>query len=154
MNSQETLRYIEKDSFISHNIPDNAINYYVSIKNNNNRILFADIIDTNIAYIRIRNLAGKPGDYPEFGNFFDELRSTEGLILDLRENGGGNGAIAKAFANRFAQYTTENEKVRFRNGPEHHEFGNWNELMLNPLAPIHFNKPIEGHTARQKVLFL
>jgi C-terminal processing protease CtpA/Prc len=50
------------------------------------------MMDQGIAYFRLNNFI--PGDYIRFLNYADTIKRSNGIIFDLRGNGGGNSGIA------------------------------------------------------------
>lgn len=61
------------------------------------------LLDNNIGYIRLNRLSNKSGEdlVADFDMALDSLMQTRGLILDLRENGGGNSMYGDQIAGRF-----------------------------------------------------
>lgn len=78
----------------------------------------------------------------------DVLRDASAMIVDVRPNGGGNDAIAFAFAGRFATGTTTTGYVRFRDGPEHDDFGGEIRRQFTPRGSFQFTKPVILLTGR------
>jgi carboxyl-terminal processing protease len=92
-------------------------------------------------YVRIKNLSGN-GDFQPLQSVLSELSQKDGIILDLRDNGGGNDGIARGFVNKITEIERTYELVRFRNGPGRNDFGDWIEAKITPDDPITFEKPI------------
>lgn len=65
-------------------------------------LLSSKKLDHNIGYIRINNSLGNSGLIKEFDEALDNLLTTDGMILDLRETpSGGTTTIARAIMGRF-----------------------------------------------------
>ncbi|MDN5200334.1 S41 family peptidase [Fulvivirgaceae bacterium BMA10] len=141
IGSNKTYQFRKRDQFLD-NSPENAVNYLSDIIFDNNRVVLGNIQSTNIAYVRIKRLGGMPADYTEFSTIFQTLPTKDALILDVRENGGGNDAVGKAFAERLTMEERIYEYVRFRNGTEHHDFNDWTPIDISPSNPVNFDKPI------------
>ena len=124
------------------NSPENASNYLVNVSYDNYRILSGTIENSNITYVRIKRLSGNPDNYPEFGTILNRLSTKDALIVDLRENSGGNDAVGRAFVSRLTNDEIVFEHVRFRDGPLHSDFGEWIPVSVVPNNPVSFNKPI------------
>ncbi len=92
------------------------------------------ILDGNIGYIRLSTFMGGPWS-TEFGDALDAVRSTRGLILDLRHNGGGSDLTGFAIIRRFitsplALYTTYYHGVAQHGDP------------LPPAGPYQYTAPV------------
>jgi C-terminal processing protease CtpA/Prc len=57
-------------------------------------------------------------------------------------NGGGDGATAATFAGRFASQTTVGGYDKFRDGPDHTDFGQLLSRTFSPRGPWQFTKPV------------
>ncbi len=139
--SADGITYRYEKMVSDENSSENAINYLTNISSNTTALTIADIKGNGIQYIRIKNLASS-GDFQPLESVISKLPSIEGLILDLRNNGGGNDAIAKGFVNQFTEVERVYELVRFRNGPDRNDFTDWIEAKITPSNPINFDKPI------------
>ena len=74
----------------------------------------------------------------DFDAALERYRDAPVLILDVRNNGGGNDALAFEIAGRFTRSTVNGGYVRFRNGPAHSDFGPPQQKTLNPRGPWAF----------------
>lgn len=135
-----TYQFQNRDQFTS-NSPSNAHNYLSSISFDTNTLLFGDIDHLNIAYLRVKNLSNS-GDFQPLESVLSELSNKDGLILDLRDNGGGSDGIARSFVSKITELERIHELFRFRNGPGRNEFGDWMEAKIIPDDPIDFENPI------------
>jgi hypothetical protein len=72
----------------------------------------------------------------------EQLRDTEALVLDVRMNAGGNDALALQVAGRFASSSVRFGAVRFRNGPDHSDFGEWFDRTVSPRGAWQYDKPV------------
>lgn len=99
------------------------------------------ILDDNIGYIRYSSFQSGFGD----GNLDDVLSYfalCRGLIIDIRNNGGGTLTYAERLASRFT-----NEKVlvgymRHKTGTGHNDFSEMEPQYLEPSARLRWHKPI------------
>lgn len=133
-------QFQNRDQFAS-NAPSNAPNYLSSISFDTNTLLFGDIRNLSIAYLRVKNLSSR-GDFQPLASVPSEISDKAGLILDLRDNEGGSDAIARSFVNKITGTERIHELVRFRNGPGRNDFGDWIEAKITPDDPIVFENPI------------
>lgn len=146
ITNTNTHRYSNSDMF-ERNSPANANTYLTSLSVNSTTLTIGDIKDTKIAYVRVKNLDPQ-GDFDPLSTILVKLPTKDGLILDLRDNYGGNDGIAKKFVNRLTHKNVVHGYVRVRNGAGRDDFGDWQERRLSPYFPIDFNKPITVLTNR------
>lgn len=142
----KTHRYSNSDLF-ERNSPANANKYLSSINLNSKSLTIGDIKNTNIAYLRVKNL-DPSGNFDPLNTVLDDLPMKDGFILDLRDNYGGNDGIAKTFVNRLTQENVVHGYVRVRNGSDRDDFGEWHARTLTPDNPVDFTKPITVLTNR------
>ena len=79
-----------------------------------------------IGYVRIGSFAGS-GWAGEIDEALDSMPAATSLIVDVRNNDGGNVQLAVKIAGRFTAITRRYGWVRFRNGPKHTDFTDYNE---------------------------
>lgn len=76
----------------------------------------------------------------DFGRALDELMDTPGIIIDVRENGGGDSRMADAIAGRFLEstfvYGTEVHRLRLPMFGFKHQF----DYLVKPVAPRYTGK--------------
>ena len=120
---------------------------YGKLANNN---IWYGKIGTDIGYIYIG--PNFNGDYYDWSNsidvVIDSLISTKGIIIDIRNNGGGSDNLAKAVASRFTDQTKIFSYVRWRNGPKHSDFTDYEALTISPLGRNTYSKPVVVLTNR------
>lgn len=146
ITDEKTHRYSNGNMF-KRNSPDNAFNYLTSLSVNSQTLTIGDIKDTNIAYVRVKNL-NPSGDFDPLNSVLNNLPSKDGFILDLRDNYGGNDGIAKKFVNRLTNKNRVHGYVRVRNGSGRDDFGTWQARRLTSENPIDFDKHIAVLTNR------
>ncbi|WP_020595520.1 S41 family peptidase [Spirosoma panaciterrae] len=76
------------------------------------------------------------------------LQDTKGLVIDLRENGGGEDRVGQYIANRFATERHLSFTARLRNGPQHTDFGPELRFYTEPAGRFQYTKPIVVLTDR------
>tara|TARA_R110001583_G_scaffold63217_2_gene185279 strand:- start:4217 stop:5233 length:1017 start_codon:yes stop_codon:yes gene_type:complete len=146
ITNTKTHKYSNNDLF-DRNSPANAYTYLSSVRVNSETLTIGDIKNTNIAYVRVKNL-NPAGNFDPLNLVLDDLPSKDGFILDLRDNYGGNDGIAKKFVNRLTHKNVIHGYVRVRNGSNRDDFGEWQARRLTPYNPVDFNKPITVLTNR------
>ncbi len=70
------------------------------------------------------------------------FQSASALIIDVRMNGGGDGATANSFAGRFADQTRIGGYDKFRDGPAHTDFGPLQSRSVSPRGPWQYHGPV------------
>lgn len=105
------------------------------------------ILDDNIGYIRCTTFSNTFGA----GNL-DEillyLAPCRGLIIDLRDNGGGMLTAAETLAARFTNEKTLVGYMQHKTGKGHDDFSEMNEQWIKPSSGIRWQKPVAVLTNR------
>jgi len=104
-------------------------------------------VDTDIGYLRVHSLGGT-GHGGDIDFILGQLSGIRALIVDLRSNGGGNDQNAEAIAARFADTTRLYRRVRFRDGPNHDDFGPFIDSFIAPGGTQSFQAPVAVLTNR------
>jgi C-terminal processing protease CtpA/Prc len=94
-----------------------------------------------IGYLRLANFSQELDD-DHLDYLINRYQNTEGIILDLRENGGGK--IAKVFQllSRFVDESTLVSYSRIKSGPAHDDFTAPEPVYVNPYNGSRFSKKI------------
>lgn len=99
------------------------------------------ILDDNIGYIRYESFTDGIGE----GNL-DEVIShmmlCQGLIIDIRDNGGGTLTLAERFAARFTNSTTLVGYMQHKTGKGHNEFSAMEEQLIKPSSNLRWQKNV------------
>ena len=95
-----------------------------------------------IGYVAIASWDPSTFTTPFLDVVIDQFRSAPGIIIDVRPNGGGDDALALALAGRFARRRTTIGYVRFRNGPQHEDFGGEIAREVSPRGAFQFTQPV------------
>ncbi|MCJ7679902.1 MAG: S41 family peptidase, partial [Candidatus Aminicenantes bacterium] len=72
----------------------------------------------------------------------EEFKDAEGIIADVRFNGGGNDMVGKIIAGRFADKKRLYMTTQIRKGPKHDDFLPPKYFHVEPEGPIQFTKPV------------
>lgn len=89
--------------------------------------LFTD----NIGYLVIKSFLGGVSD-SRFNSMFNTLALCNGLIIDVRDNGGGNTLNADQIASKFTEERVLTGYSCYKNGPGHNDFSDLEENWLEP----------------------
>ncbi len=101
----------------------------------------------NVGYVRYASFA-RNVNRSAMDHILLRYRNTNGIILDMRENGGGS--LSNVFR-ILAHFTNERRLVAFsktRNGPGRDDFGAETEIFVNPTEGVRFLKPVVMLTDR------
>ena len=106
------------------------------------------IFDNNIGYIRYESFSAGVGN----GNL-DEvllyLSPCNGLIIDVRDNGGGNLTNSTRIAARFTNEKTLTGYIQHKTGPGHNDFSEMEPIYLEPSNSIRWQKKVVLLTNRR-----
>jgi len=103
--------------------------------------LYYRILDDNTAYVRCASFANGIGD-GNLSAMFTQIGGCGGLILDIRDNGGGQLSTAEKLARCFTNETTLVGYVRHKTGKGHAEFSSPEPLWLDPSDGVRWQKPV------------
>ena len=105
------------------------------------------ILDDHIGYVRYESFQSGIGE----GNL-DEvlmyLMLCQGLILDVRGNGGGDLTNAEKLAARFCHEKTLVGYTQHKTGPGHNDFSDLEPHYLEPSGNVRWHKPVVVLTNR------
>ena len=105
------------------------------------------ILDDNIGYVRCESFSNGIGD----GNLsvmFDNLKGCNGLILDMRGNGGGSLDTAEKLASRFTNEKTLVGYVYHKTGKGHNDFSELEPQYIEPSSNLRWQKHVVVLTNR------
>lgn len=138
------VEYLGQDNFDWRIIVDNYLtqDYYISGSFSHNFIEKGQI-----GYIRLSTFSETIT--PENLNFIiNRYKDTKGLVLDLRENGGGKIANVFKILSRFLETETLVNYSVIKNGRGHNDFSEPKAVLVQPFDGISYNKPIAVLTDR------
>lgn len=99
------------------------------------------VLDDNIGYIRCESFETAIGE----GNLDEALSYLlfcRGLIIDIRENGGGDLTNAERLAGRFVQERTLVGYMQHKTGTGHNDFSELKEIYLDPSSNVRWHKKV------------
>ncbi len=103
--------------------------------------LYYRVLDDNIGYIRYDSFQKAIGE----GNLDDVmlyLALCRGLIIDIRNNGGGDLTTAERLAGRFVHERTLVGYMQHKTGTGHNDFSDLEPQYLEPSSNIRWHKPV------------
>ena len=101
----------------------------------------------NIGYIRYGSFMD-PIVEEDIDYVIDRYRNKKGIIIDVRNNGGGAPDYAFLLASRFTNVKREVYISYVKNGPKHNDFSSANSVCVEPGGSIQFTKPVMVLTNR------
>ena len=124
---------------VRHNMDwSSLINYVPNIQEK--PPLFYGITADNIGYIAIPEWSLET--IQVFNSILDQMRDTNGLVIDVRMNVGGNELAAREVASRFASHGVTYAYHQFRNGLRHDAFGSPGARRIAPSTSWRYLKPV------------
>lgn len=130
---------------------DILYNYYLGSASSGYRTsagLKYKIFDNNIGYIRYESFSAGVGD-GNLDHVLDYLKLCNGLIIDVRDNGGGNLTNSTRIAARFTNEKTLTGYIRHKTGPGHNDFSEMEPIYLEPSNSIRWQKKVVLLTNRR-----
>ena len=130
--------HLGQDNFDWRIIQDNYLpnNYYISGPFRH------DFISNNeIGYVRFSSFTGTV-DKTNFDFILNRYKNTKGLILDLRENGGGAVKDVFALLSRFVETETLVNYSRIKTGVGHNDFSKAEPVYVSPYNGIRYTKKV------------
>ena len=99
------------------------------------------VLDDNIGYVRYESFLDGMGE-GNLDKMLINLMFCQGLIIDVRDNGGGNLTYAERFAARFFNERTHVGYIQHKTGTGHSDFSSLEEQWLDPSSNIRWHKPV------------
>lgn len=99
------------------------------------------ILDDNVAYVRCASFADGMGE-GNLSAMFSQLAGCNGLILDLRDNSGGQLTAADRLASHFTNERVLIGYVRHKSGKGHSDFSSPEALHIDPADGLRWQKPV------------
>lgn len=113
----------------------------------NKKILFGQL-NKDLGYIHISSFEGETGWVYEIDDVLERFRTLEGIVIDVRSNGGGSTANSDYVASRFTDKKRLHAYFKYRDGPNHDDFTELFERYIEPSEKWRFTKPIAVLTNR------
>lgn len=101
-----------------------------------NKPISYDVVSEGVGYIRFNNSLSNPATVSAFNEALNDLRQTNGLIIDLRGTpGGGNTDVAEPILGRFISKRTAYQRTVFLNG-------SMRDRKVKPSGSWTYEKPL------------
>jgi hypothetical protein len=129
---------------------ENNFSYFENYKSFNSNIYYGKLKSANLGYIYIKSFEGNDTTkYTVIDEILNNFSSTDGIIIDVRSNTGGNSYNGTCISKRFTDTKRFVNKTRYRNGPNHEDFTQWFENYITPGGAVHYKKPVAVLTNRR-----
>jgi len=112
-------------------------------------LLYAKIQDKNIGYIYLGTMDG--ANPSAIDKIVDELETYDAIILDIRQNTGGDDRYSARIAQSFSDGKHLIYTVETRNGPNHHDFDTKTEYFTQFNENKTYTKPVIVLTDRKTI---
>ena len=120
------------------------------MRRTNNPIQYR-LLDEQIGYVHISSFRNYSGG--NWGRDIEialrEMGNIQGLIVDVRNNGGGSDRNARDVAGRFTDKERVFGYIQWRDGPDHSDFTLFRSRHFEPQGNITFTRPIVLLTNRR-----
>jgi C-terminal processing protease CtpA/Prc len=132
------VNFLGQDNFDFRIIQDNYLprDYYIS-----GPFRHDFIANKKIGYVRFPAFTGTV-DNQNFSFVLRRYQDTKGLIIDLRENGGGAVTDVYDLISRFVEEKTLVYYSRIKTGPGHDDFSEAKPVYVSPYAGIRYQKKV------------
>jgi C-terminal processing protease CtpA/Prc len=106
------------------------------------------ILDDNIGYLYVGSFANEIGE-SSLDEIIKHFAFCNGLIVDIRGNGGGNLTAAERLAARFCHEKTLTGYMQHKTGKGHSDFSQMEPQYLEPSSRFRWQKPTVVITNRE-----
>jgi len=132
------VEFLGQDNFYGRLIEENYLNrdYYISGPFGHNFIA-----NDEIGYVRFASFPGTV-DETNLDFVLNRYKDTKGLILDLRENGGGAVSDIFKILSRFVEEETLTNYSRIKNGPGRNDFSEAEPVYVSPHNGIRYTNQV------------
>lgn len=134
-------------NFISWNVISSK--YVQVIKSNNHNLAYGKVKNQDIGYFFIASFNDNQNDYYFIDSFLEMFQNSKGIIIDVRQNGGGNEYYGQIVASRLTNQAVTYRYARYRSGPGHSDLSDGQPLVLNPDGNLKFTKTVVLLTNRR-----
>ncbi|MFW6020113.1 MAG: S41 family peptidase [Bacteroidales bacterium] len=100
-----------------------------------------EYIRDSIGYIRLSAFSGNINT-TNLNFIFNKYQNSNGLIIDIRENGGGSISGVYSILSRFIDKKTLLFYSRIKTGPGHNDFSELESIYIEPVDEASYNKKV------------
>lgn len=122
-------------------VTNNYLESFGSINAADELLIYGKLKKGNYGYIYIPNFEFNDERwFEEIDVILPQLEHTDGLIIDVRNNGGGSPIIDRFIASRFYSEEKHVFSIQTRNGPEHTDFDEPTQYFSTPEGSFQYTK--------------
>ena len=99
------------------------------------------VLEDNIGYVRIPTFETEAGN-GNLEQIMEYLMQCNGLIVDVRNNGGGMLSAAEKMASLFVNEPTTVAYIQHKRGTGHNDFSNPEPIVLEPFEGLRWQKKV------------
>lgn len=99
------------------------------------------ILDDNVGYVYCGSFSTSVGE-SNLDEVIEHMMLCQGMILDIRNNGGGNLTYAEKLAARFCNEKTLVGYMQHKTGKGHNDFSSEEPQYLEPSSNMRWHKPV------------
>ncbi|MEL7123841.1 MAG: S41 family peptidase [Bacteroidota bacterium] len=114
------------------------INYLEQLIEKNSQLAYGKIRNTEIGYLKLATFSGTSEDFDVALRLLTDFDNLNGVIIDVRNNGGGNELNAQLIAGRFTDQTTTYRYTKYKEGCQRNKLSDFKTLKLDPVGPEQF----------------
>lgn len=151
ISSFNTSRYWAWYEDYPANFSSDILNNYLGKSNEYKQvggIKYRTLDEGRIGYIYYGSFATGIGD-SQLDDIFDYFKACHGLIIDIRDNGGGTLSNSDRIASRFPDEKTLVGYIQHKTGRGHARFSDPYPIYLLPSERIHWTRPVVVLTNRR-----
>lgn len=126
---------------------DNIRHNYLLDVSTNEPFLYGKLSD-RLGYIYISSFSKNRMNFNYINKIIKQYNKLDGIIIDIRNNGGGEESNAQTIASHFTEKKLVYKYNLYRNGPEHDDFSEKNESTFYPAEDNIFKGKIATLTNR------
>jgi len=131
---------------------DLVIENYVTLIDGLPEEIYYGTIGSDIGYIYLPEISDDPSFYKSYiPGLLKNLEGTKGLIIDLRNNDGGEDEGSRTLASFFADKKTHFMTSRYKIGPGPDDFEKPRKWYVEPVAKGRYSKPVVLLTNRYSI---
>lgn len=105
-------------------------------------------LSDRLGYVRVATM-GRDGTGPVMDDVLDHLAGADGIVVDVRDNGGGTDLVSDPMAARFFDRRRAYRRIQYRDGPEHDDFTEPETDYIGPAGRNQFTGPVALLTNRR-----
>jgi hypothetical protein len=103
----------------------------------------------NVGYLRVASFGADASAYAALDQVVAAMGERSGIVIDVRNNGGGSDQRGRQVARPFVTMAATFGWVRWRNGPAHDAFTDFQPRAVAPDADAPFDRPVAVVTNRR-----